>query len=1307
MVIDLSQFDFKKKPTLVLRNPDGTAIGVLGTAYNIQLNPLAYNEVSVLEFDLSAYDAVMRTPHYDQVIGLRIVDLKGIGQFVLNNPKTTNAGAWETKHCTAYSLEREFVRKNVYLEKNVYNFWNPVSPGGTVLGIIMEKFPNWSVGKVDSDLVGKYRSLDDTDDNAYNVMKGTLQEAYGCIFDFDTYKRKVNVVSTASDPASLPVFFSLDNLIKQLEIEEDDENIVTCLGVYGADGLSIADVNPMGGAKIYNFDYFMNETNFAPATIEKYKAWKAHFKAMQEPFYNLTVEQALKESQVAAEGARLTDLQGELKALEGVQATWVELLASHDYSGKTLEDGTPADEAGVQEELDKVNGQIRAKQQEISDQQAVVDGAKAKAEQLQAERKAIVDGCQFEAFFTAEEILQLDHYIVENSIEESSFVTSEVKNYNAKDTSLVVNDAAAALYDSYRDKGTVPFVDLPAVSQADINTVYCIASGTRHYWDSVLTRAITPTLKKEASAIINKSTDTQSHELSAEFTAFVKTARDVYVEDASGTVVDDSPTSIRYLARGILSVGQRPESLTAETYFLTTADFSDGAGVVYPAGVSVAVQGTSQSKKYRVLSSDFQMAQESAIMAIQRNNGTIYSLSGGQFSLSAGDTALDANVVRASVEVMQDNTFTLSAYLNSGTLGSTTFPSGTVVLTGTSESAAAETTKLTLNVKEARFYFTQNLTEWERRSVAWDLFQYGQEVLEKVAQPSYSFTVDSADFLVMDEFEAFKNALSLGKRVYLKLDDGRVLTPLLLSLSHTFDEKSGLPLEFSNKFTSNNENDRLVDLLEQSVSMGKKLDLSREVYSAFVDSHANTAIHDFINGALDVAKNSILSTTGQAISWDENGLRLRKWTEDGQGYDPHQVWMMNENIVFTDDGWQTAKMAIGHIVDPKFATEENPKGDLWGVVAPNLIGNKLIGENCAFYGNDPDGQGMSFQFDAQGLYSYNARQLWRSQSGSFAMLDPNYGFMLGTEGNPLVVGNDGRVRPSCIDKDGNIVFEDDTDKNGIHIPVGMNLYMDKTGKLYTRGDMFANNFCFIDGSGDVKTILSNVQSDLDATKKMSKFDLSDVDVIDLGGMILDGRPGSTGIRFTPGYNPIQTRYSTNKNAAIPGGWSTTWNSGWTGSTTTEVWAIHSYDGGETWSSPMLTQGKTGAQGSPGNDANVPEWVKQMPTTYIDDEWVISPNIYGGKITSGSTIDVTTDATIGRWLKIKGQRTGDFVGIIFNGDEFGVDPSIWSYNNQFITHYATYLNLIGEGKISFVTPKLDLSMVDEIEWGNNKVHAVLA
>mgnify|MGYP001754925788 FL=1 len=126
---------------------------------------------------------------------------------------------------------------------------------------------------------------------------------------------------------------------------------------------------------------------------------------------------------------------------------------------------------------------------------------------------------------------------------------------------------------------------------------------------------------------------------------------------------------------------------------------------------------------------------------------------------------------------------------------------------------------------------------------------------------------------------------------------------------------------------------------------------------------------------------------------------------------------------------------------------------------------------------------------------------------------------------------------------------------------------------------------------------------------------------------------------------------------------------------------------------MLAQGKDGAQGETGpqgSAANVPAWVKAYTdsakfNSLVTDEWMVTMNlygskifgteIYGGMITSDTTIDVGTDATIGRFLKLKSKSVAP-IGILFNGD-FGVAPCIWSENDKFITMTADYLSLIGD------------------------------
>lgn len=394
-----------------------------------------------------------------------------------------------------------------------------------------------------------------------------------------------------------------------------------------------------------------------------------------------------------------------------------------------------------------------------------------------------------------------------------------------------------------------------------------------------------------------------------------------------------------------------------------------------------------------------------------------------------------------------------------------------------------------------------------------------------------------------------------------------------------------------------------------------------------------------------------------------------------------------------------------------------PLSDLWGVIADSIVGRLLAGENLIIMGTDAAGKKTLFRVDGSGMYAYNSRFWMESANGGAFAIDPSFGLGLG-QGNPFTVGSDGTIVPKCIDpKTGELKL----DKDGF--PVGMNFWAGMDGSLYIKGNIYATDGVFNgtvyakDGefSGKLKAAVLDGKLTGNAG---SSVDLSDVDYIDLGGMILDGRPGSTGIRFRPGYNPIQTRYSTNKNATIPGGWSTTWNSGWTGSTTTEVWAIHSYDGGATWTSPMLTQGKTGTNGKPGSDASVTranivramlDAIKEdgLYVVTIDDKQCLGINasaiktgtldaieIHGCNITADSVINVGTDAHVGNEIRLgKVRESGK--AIIFSDKASISNPS-----------GTEALELNAQGNIILkTTSKLDLGGVADINWGKNAPVAV--
>ena len=852
MVIDFSTIGVvKEQPTLVLCNADGKAIQTLGYTKELKAN-ICYNEMSTITFDIPAYVDGIKTPHYDEIIGMRIIDMIGWGRFILINPSLKNDGVKEIKSCKAYSLEYELTYKKFFLEESTYSLWNPLSPDDTILGMIMAELPSWNVGVVDDDLINKYRTLSSDNTNIYNFIKSTLQQLYGCIFDFDTYTRTINVRSTANEAVSKPIYLSMDNLVKEIQIDEDTESIVTALDVCGGEDVDIRSVNPMGTNMIYNLDYFMNTTQFDQSLIDKWNSWKQSFEANQLTYYNISIERMLKTSAILTEQAALSDLKNiKLASLENERSVYVEYLAQHtDKSSKDYSD--------FQAKLKDVNKRISKVKDEIATQEEIIDTLKESESELADKLIAIQKRVAFDKFFTQDELIIIDRYFKEESIEESSFVVAEVDSYSDSDISNSISNVR------------VSFTN----------------------------------------------------------TKFAKVTTD------SGKVM--------------------------------------------------------------------------------------YTVDGGNINIASEATALSAKVVSACLERNDDETMGLSVFLNKGAIGEASFPSGCISITGkASPISTSGGTGISFTVSTGNMYFTRNTTDYEKHSVSWDLFEYGKQTLKSLAYPSYTFSVSSANFMTIDDFIGFVKQLELGQKIYLNTDSS-VLQPIFIGLDIDFENLSSLSLQFSDKYSSSDSSFKLVELLDQSISMGKTVDANKMSYAAFVDSGASTMVKEFMDSALDVAKNAILSSSGQGASWDETGLHLRKYIDSNipsAGYEDEQIWMINNSIVFTDDNWQTAKMAIGKIIDENIAKfpetadkvfdesktyyymDDNGQYQVWngtendwadrpllyekditayGIVAPYIVGTILAGQNLIITTEDG-----SFRVDSSGVHIDSMKLFITQDSSSY------------------------------------------------------------------------------------------------------------------------------------------------------------------------------------------------------------------------------------------------------------------------------------------------------------------------------------
>lgn len=834
MVVDFAKVNVKEQPLLILQNMDDTPIGVLKYAFNVEAD-LCYNEVSTLSFELPGYVDGKQTPNYEKVVGMRIIDLKDYGRFLLVDPKTESDGVREVKSCTAYSLEYEFTFKKLVLTAGTYNLWNPIAPNDTIIGMILDLMPSWKIGQVDATLIDKYRTFDDSgDQNIYNFIKSDLQESYGCVFDFDTYNRLIYVRDITNEPEITPVLFSMDNLIKEVSVEEDTESIVTQLSVYGADNVDIRSVNPMGTTSLINLDYFMTHDYFSRDIINKYNDWKETFQSYQRSYFNLTVEEALKTAQLLTEQAAITTLEGELKSLENIQATTIQAIAKGLKS---------------QSDLNKVNQDISAKKSEITAKQNKLEDIQAEVDELDEKMQAINENTKLSAFFTENEYKIIDRYLKEDSISEDSFVAIEVDSF-------------------------------------------------------------------------------------------------------------------------------------------------DSAGESIPATGSI-----------------FNIMDATVSKVTNEAGKDIYSIVGGKIGCSTSGFVLNANIVRASLDFDENHDLLFTARLSAGTLNEESFPSGCVSVAGIGSTvtsnvvpdssvggAIEEGSTISFKIGDADLYFTRSTTEYEKRAVEWDLLDYGMELMERVSYPSYTCSLDLANFLAMSEFEPFKNNLKLGSRLYWQKSNGEVMKPYVISVKIPFEDLTGFAVELSSKYYASDGVFYYNELTDQSQSFGNTLDSGKWTYSQFVNSGAETSLSKFTKEALDIAKNNILSSSGQDISWSESGLRLRKRKEDNpEEYEPYEIWMNNGQIMFTTDNWATANLAIGQM-----KTEDG--GIMSGVIADSLIGKLLAGNSLIIESAKKDGDISVFRVDGSGASLHNA--IFDIYNGNQVQitLNPYSGFAIGKY--PLYSGDE-------------------------------------------------------------------------------------------------------------------------------------------------------------------------------------------------------------------------------------------------------------------------------------------------------------
>lgn len=425
----------------------------------------------------------------------------------------------------------------------------------------------------------------------------------------------------------------------------------------------------------------------------------------------------------------------------------------------------------------------------------------------------------------------------------------------------------------------------------------------------------------------------------------------------------------------------------------------------------------------------------------------IYTLKGGRATVT-GTVNMSFDIIRATMDLKEDNSCVFSVYAGSITVGEHTAESGMITINGTISNLQSDITETTTDgitestgtqisfgTDNVSLYMTSNVSEYQKYSVQMELYDYAVTELSEKATPTYEFDVESGNILFAREFDAFRQKIKLGSGVYLNMSDG-VITPILIGLQFGFEDLSEFTMTFSNRFKRHDSVNTLKDMIEKSYSSSRSFEASKYIYGKTTDK--TTQVSQFMSGSLDAAVNNIYGAANQSVMIGANGIEVG-------GDSDQQLRIVNNMICITDDNWQTAKLALGYFSTPEYGSYYGINGEV--IAGKLLVGNNLVVENVN------DSGVMQFKVDAMGAWLNNATFVLQKDDGGKILLSPEYGLVAGTE--DLFTTDGTTVLPSFIGEDGNVV----TDEDGI--PEKANFFLDlRDGNAYFRGNVYATDGVF-------------------------------------------------------------------------------------------------------------------------------------------------------------------------------------------------------------------------------------------------------
>lgn len=334
---------------------------------------------------------------------------------------------------------------------------------------------------------------------------------------------------------------------------------------------------------------------------------------------------------------------------------------------------------------------------------------------------------------------------------------------------------------------------------------------------------------------------------------------------------------------------------------------------------------------------------------------------------------------------------------------------------------------------------TDNTTDTERFDIERQLFDVAWKDLSKKCRPQYQYSSTLSNVLTIPQFKGFLKYFQLGNFIRMATDYDTVIKLRLISFTVDYNDTSKIDVTFSDAIRVHDIYEDASSIQAQANSAAMSFQFNKDQYDKSVNQ--SNFVEEMRKYGLDVAN---IPVKNQHQSWDETGMWFRQWNEQKNDFDPEQIKIINNQIVFSDDGFKSAKMAIGKIPIDKNGNT------VYAVNAEAILGKLFLGEYLTLQNNSG-----TYKFDDDGFVAKGGNNSVRIQPNQSGELFSIY---------------KGNNKQFYVDSDGNVHFTGDlTGSSGIFsgqlkggsINLGNGTFMvDKNGNVFANNGTFGGNCTF-------------------------------------------------------------------------------------------------------------------------------------------------------------------------------------------------------------------------------------------------------